>query len=84
MKFLEKKIQPILTIFNMDNDFEKVLSSIRSCENIYHVNSCEKLLELFYQKYINKEETNDNDLSLTYDFLKSQLKIKCDKFSMND
>jgi|LakMenE18May11ns_1017448.scaffolds.fasta_scaffold9225895_1 hypothetical protein len=84
MKFLEKKIQPILTIFNMDNDFEKVLSSIRSCENIYHVNSCEKLLELFYQKYINKEETNDNDLSLTYDFLKSQLKIKSDKFSMND
>jgi hypothetical protein len=68
----------------MDNDFEKVLSSIRSCENIYHVNSCEKLLELFYQKYINKEETNDNDLSLTYDFLKSQLKIKSDKFSMND
>jgi hypothetical protein len=68
----------------MDNDFEKVLSSIRSCENIYHVNSCEKLLELFYQKHINKEETNDNDLSLTYDFLKSQLKIKSDKFSMND
>lgn len=68
----------------MDNDFEKVLSSIKSCKNIYHVNSCEKLLELFYQKHINKEETNDNDLSLTYDFLKSQLKIKSDKFSMND
>ena len=80
MKFLEKKIQPILTIFNMDNDFEKVLSSIRSCENIYHVNSCEKLLELFYQKYINKEETNDNDLSLTYEFLKNELKLKFDKF----
>jgi hypothetical protein len=84
MKFLEKKIQPILTIFNMDNDFEKVLSSIKSCKNIHHVNSCEKLLELFYQKHINKEETNDSDLSLTYDFLKSQLKIKFDKYSIID
>lgn len=64
----------------MDNDFEKVLKTIKSCTNIHHVNCCEKLVDLFYEKYINKEETNDEELSLTYDFLKNQLKLKFDKF----
>lgn len=64
----------------MDKDFEKIHKTIKSCTNIHHVNCCEKLVDLFYEKYINKEETNDDDLSLTYEFLKNELKLKFDKF----
>jgi len=68
----------------MDQDFEKVLKTIKSCKNYQHVICCEKLLELFYEKYINKEETNDVDLSLTYDFLKNQLNLKFEKYKIID
>jgi len=68
----------------MDNDFEKVLKTIKSCTNIQHVTCCDKLIDLFYEKYINIEGTNDEDLSMSYEFLKNQLKIKYDKFSFND